>query len=573
MIDNAVLNFLKERKFKQSKKSPNKECQSFNKEYQISGNQMQLTLCFPDQFPYKLPSVYIPSSEHSLLLPHVEKDGKICLFQDGTTVIDFSRPVDIVETVLKKAIEILELGFSDDRKIELISEFDAYWRGSDHKGNAISLVTSNNIPRELFAASYEKKVPLERSVIIAENKNELVVFLKKYGATNYKEEKHTYYCPLLNAIEPPRYKEEITVGKIISIIKNHSSNESHEDFIKFLKSSKLPIYIVFSIPFKDYYVLYAVGIPHSNDRKKVNKGFRANKVNAKHEINFVIDEFIERISLNRFDADYLLKRSGATNMLNNKEILIIGIGSVGGFLADYLRASGIGKINVLDRETLTNENLHRHNLGMKFLNQNKAEAIKVFLDEKYTIGEVFAHNINAFSEIKGQFNGVDLVIDVSGDENLYRKNNSNFPSNIPLLFGWVEALGLGHHIVSSNIGSKKGCLECLYTSDEGMFVANQAMFSMPNQNLRRVHAGCSGYFLPHTNIDAINLAIDLSRCAIDILADRKKENFLRSSFGTRDIFLSEGFEFSKRAKLFKDEEIKNVTDFVALNCSKCGKME
>ena len=99
------------------------------------------------------------------------------------------------------------------------------------------------------------------------------------------------------------------------------------------------------------------------------------------------------------------------------------------------------------------------------------------------------------------------------------------------------------------------------------------MFCQPNQDVRKVYAGCSGSFLPYSNLDAIKLALEISYCAVDLLNGKVKRNFLKSTFGNKETFLNENLLLTKRASLFKDGECKTETTFSSKFCKKCNGLD
>lgn len=71
-----------------------------------------------------------------------------------------------------------------------------------------------------------------------------------------------------------------------------------------------------------------------------------------------------------------LRAGSAASRLVECRIAVIGIGAVGGFLADLLIRHGTGRLTVMDGERLRPGNCVRHALGHRYVGRNKADAIR-----------------------------------------------------------------------------------------------------------------------------------------------------------------------------------------------------
>jgi hypothetical protein len=155
------------------------------------------------------------------------------------------------------------------------------------------------------------------------------------------------------------------------------------------------------------------------------------------------------------------------NSLAEKRILLIGCGTVGGFLAQQLGQSGAGaaggRLTLADNDTLNGANLGRHLLGAPYLDRNKAEACADFLKEQLphldiaTIPRSILANLDALARY-------DLVIDATGDESLSIAINelavSKRPNFPPVLFTWLEGNGAAA-VAFMTDDAGLACLKCL----------------------------------------------------------------------------------------------------------------
>lgn len=103
--------------------------------------------------------------------------------------------------------------------------------------------------------------------------------------------------------------------------------------------------------------------------------------------------------------------------LTEKRILIAGAGSVGGYVALSLAASGVGLIRLHDRDELKTANLVRHASGKFGVGYNKAIAMAVTVDEHapWTTVEPKADNLPYDpAGLTSAIDGFDLIIDCTG---------------------------------------------------------------------------------------------------------------------------------------------------------------
>ena len=570
MTSAPIVEFLKSKKFYQNAKGD-----EFTHSYTENSLTIDLKIKFNEAFPFQLPDIIISNYDDLPFIPHVERNGKICLFQKDACIWDYNSEHEIINELIGKAKKTFEKGISDHSANELISEFPSYWNQSNahfFRGTPYSLINVDEKARGVFLFEMNKELNNSKWIIADDIKSALE-FSNRFDSKLHHFHQEALYLPLNHNFPPPDFRKVLEVKEIFKRINESSKIENKNFFNKFLKENKLPLLVALSMPFDESRILFALYLLKSNNQKNVQKGFRPNKIFASHELNFIQDDPCEKINFKRFDKDYLLKRTGARNCMNDKKALIIGCGSVGGYVAEYLASTGIGNIAIIDKDCLNNENLYRHCLGIQYYGQKKVEALKRYLELKYKDLNIDAHDLDAHTDINEKILNVDIVIILTGDENLNRVLNKKISKDTPLLFGWLEPLGIGTHVVSSNINKTKGCLECLYLSNQGEFQSNRAMFCKSGQDVRKGYAGCSGSFLPYSSLDAVRLALKIAYCSIDILNKKVEQNFLKSTLGDTQPFLSEGLKLEKRYRTFKEGETKIENNFFSKFCKECVKKQ
>ena len=90
--------------------------------------------------------------------------------------------------------------------------------------------------------------------------------------------------------------------------------------------------------------------------------------------------------MDRFERQVILPGFGPDGQarLRNAAVLVIGAGGLGCPILLYLAAAGVGKIGIVDGDSVAKSNLNRQVLyGEKDLGKNKAETAARHFQEKY----------------------------------------------------------------------------------------------------------------------------------------------------------------------------------------------
>ncbi|MEV8266232.1 ThiF family adenylyltransferase [Microbacterium sp. NPDC076911] len=104
--------------------------------------------------------------------------------------------------------------------------------------------------------------------------------------------------------------------------------------------------------------------------------------------------------------------------LGAKRVLVVGAGSIGSFICDYLARSGVGSLTIRDPDVLRPGNSVRHLVASQFAGFPKVTAIKYVLDQRpgsTTEVEVDTRSLRDAFEVPELLAEYDLVIDASAD--------------------------------------------------------------------------------------------------------------------------------------------------------------
>jgi len=346
---------------------------------------------------------------------------------------------------------------------------------------------------------------------------------------------------------------------------------------RWLGSKTLPAYILFSMPLAKNQGSVIIGArleeAVGDAKQRAQKGFRPHHVPASIETRFTRKSPVSRIEVRRLDASYLLPRGGAFKELFARTVVVVGCGAIGSNVAKDLASLGIGRIRLIDPEVLTAENIHRHVLGVAFLDQKKVEGMRIFLNRHYPhiLIEDRAEDVRTTLDKDAAFvTESDLIIIALGDETLELYLNDFLGQRMPRIHTWVEPLGVGGHVLGTGLGYQGGCFRCLFDRDEVLGIHNQSAFAAPGQQFQPAFAGCAGTFTPFGGVDAESTANEAARLASRILLNRQTSNTLISWRGDDADFSSAGFQLSARGKMVKPGDRKTETSFVRTDCLSCG---
>ena len=177
---------------------------------------------------------------------------------------------------------------------------------------------------------------------------------------------------------------------------------------------------------------------------------------------------IERIRGDAADLDYIYRRNlGSRQGLAGKSVLVLGCGTIGGFLAQQLAQCGAGiaggRLVLLDNGTLQTANLGRHFLGVPFLHWNKAKACASLINWMLPGANVEFVEGDALSY--PYFERFDLVVDATGEEALSIALNQRLidrrPGGRPHVFVWLMGNGALAQGIMVDQDDKRACLKCL----------------------------------------------------------------------------------------------------------------
>ena len=540
---------------------PSENLESEDKEcYFYQYKKFTLKIIISNDFPHSLPEIYLSNyMDFNKWYSHVGSEGKLCYISEDNLIWDFNNPSGLLKDCCEKVKELLDSWDTPKMTEELRKEFLSYWY--------ISCLKSK--PKYIDIQSYLSRVSTFE-------KHELVLSNQKYHLFNYgsqlkesiapqsKKSRDVYILPLKdsNPVIPPNPLNELTEATFKKMITGNLSSGVRRRFQKWCKTKRKSFILILSLPISDNKV------PQKNKgRKKIgSKGKKSKNGSFK----------ITPVYITRFDKEYRVSRTSQEYDFLNKKVVIVGLGSVGSFVANNLSKMGIEKLLLIDPDFLTVDNISRHYLGMDSITDNiqKVDALEDRLKKENPDLEIECEGIR-FQEIVRKnpnlFYEYDFVFSCVGDTKTNFEINHFFRKiGKTVLYCWLDPYGVGYHnlLVSP---PNNGCYMCM-NYENGYLVNNRASFAEENQIFEKRLASCYSSFIPYNVIAPSSLANKAIEVYLQYLdGEFSSENRLVSEIGSDKQFGKEGFTYSVRYyNCLKNSDLLNISLRINTSCPECN---
>lgn len=537
----------------------------------VYDDEFKLCIELGKGFPSDFPEIKI--IEGLKFLPHVSPDGIICLFNKESIMIKPDMPKELLLESFDRAVAIL--GADDSQKTdEIFREFFLYW--TNKSDLALRIFVNLKDAEEHEYKEYYVIGSNEKCLIVSNSLEESKALLINNLRCNPKEvERYKIRCvriKLRSSKLPPLMESKITWKSIREYILKNISGSQKRRFNRFLKLEGKIIkrLIILTIPSKYGDQNACFLIQHKSQKRKCSI---RNSPNCK----------LTAIVTSRIDQRYMLTRGGADMSIIKKEILLIGCGSVGGFLAESLCQCGIGSLDILDKEVLTVDNVHRHVLGFDdaMKGEYKSDLIKEHLEKRFPYVDIDSlcfkdRTAETFLKCPDRMKNYDLIVSATGDPTINLAINDalhKLDDAPPFIVCFNEPYGIGGHAIA--IVKNSACLKCLYSDPiSGELVPFQASFVKPGQSFLKTLSGCSSSFVEYSVLDSQQTAIFTTRLIIDTLNGNCSQTRLCSWVGTAEKLRNAGFMTSEYYDELEGEN--HFFDFKYINkskrCRTCGKL-
>lgn len=404
--------------------------------------ELTLYIAIPDP-PVTLPKVFISelSYEGIKFIPHINRDFNICVYDEGLNhVFNPSNFPEMVEEMIHKAKQIITKYHDSPEKLtEFEREFKAYWEISFNKNDIVresglSIITNTNLPYNGFSF----QTPFNGFQYLIYQESDLFEKFKYY--LDYRKIKYNKIEVFEITYDQKQPPFNLSFSESILRIKK-------EDFKRFKqtvnKYDLRHVLIFFKNTLGEFYGwVYNKTIPsYEAMLRHQRRKFTSWQIISGPDFR---SSLVERIIFSELTPDRLDNRTSGYVIQNKISVSIIGLGSVGSNLLNYLIKLPIKKFHLVDSDILKLENIYRYQYGVDYIGMNKSEIAKCNILNKNPFCEVITNGssvVEVLSDYRSLFDEYDLNIIVVGNTMLekFLLDHLIITHCIkPLIIIWVE---------------------------------------------------------------------------------------------------------------------------------------
>lgn len=462
-----------------------------------------------------------------LITRNIEIYGKshqgVCLYEDEAIVKSLFSTSEKIDFVIIQLLRLLNLTSSRQEK-EYQKEFLMYWNKSAVPNYRIELFITTS-DRHSWLNVYHDHDSDNTKRIVHPN-----IHLNDIKTRKLNKKVQALYIPIIDArrILPPKTNNGWTVADVLNVINDKQFTKipfsAFSELLTYSHSGK-SILIVFEMPTNSISVAFCCEI--------VFKNAGTMKLLRKIETN---TETIKVINTKRCDYEFLNSQIGNDLALIGKRVAIIGVGSLGSYIASEIVRIGIKDVVLFDKDIFNPENLMRHRGAFGWYNCNKTSVMKFQLEYFHPQINVIPINelVTAENIIKLVPQNIDLVIFTVGSSDVQLECNRRLKQayfSKPVMFCWLEGNGNIGHVLGIDY-SRQGCYQCLFTDDNGNWINNKINV-VPESELEQnlIRNGCGGTRVAYGNASLLQTTYMTLAAIRKVFSDNFDCNFLISFNG------------------------------------------
>lgn len=413
-----------------------------------------------------------------LVVPHMGVDCDICYIARGTVVLDIFDPVGQTLACLDQATEVFQDILAGKFCNDLEDEFYAYWAG------IFCLVDLRDARLGQQILTAVKNGP-DLYPVVTDDLQRTQAKLKQLGWTTVDCPAVTYRVKTTAKPRPHNMRWPIENVQQLLAWQGLLDKQCRKKLLERIQQGRATAALSVILIIESPLMTYGAWVDFRKDSPP-QRGARQKKVAPLFSLPVIPLEVI------RLDDQYMAERNQpGRKTLAGKRLVLVGCGTIGGYLADLLvkvgAGTGGGSLELVDFDGLKPQNLGRHRLGFSGLFNNKAVALKRELDA-FAPGANIAATPRDVREI--ELGAFDLLIDATGEESLGHWLARKY-QHAAILTVWIEGPGVAVRGVM-RVNEKGGCFRCLCDVNRaGLLQAVEG--EMPKLLAGQ---GCEGLYVP-----------------------------------------------------------------------------
>jgi len=546
-----------------------------------SDQSLRLRLLVDPDLPYSPPRLAVFPAPDVLNWPNLEPNGLLCIFPDGTMTSLFDLG-SVALTLLEDGQRLVNESLQGIGKDRFEDEFDTYWGLWNRRTkNFVSLCRPGGNTRWIFSYSFSE------FILVADSSDDIKSWGRNFSGKELKN-KWIEEIPFIVLEKPwhPMEYPKFVRNLLVNIRDDNNANEIVQEYLLTITNNNRKKILV-GFPGRNGFGFAGLVLPPIGDFlvekrrprtpiEKIGNGFRPGKLPGVVLLSRLCPVPLKSASVNRCDPSWVHGRdhNSQTELLKSKSVVFVGVGSLGSGVVELIAKVGVGKICLVDPDSIGPENASRHTLGVRPSSASKAEALGRELGRKFPhiSFEVFPVAWRrVYERTPKVFHSADLIISTVGEMaaegplNELASKSKDFP---PVIFGWLENNAAVGHVIGVN--GTRGCLFCLM--DE------LGQISMPVTRWKNITTYrvpmCGGVFQPYGAVELANVQAVLADYALDFLLSKIKKPFHKIWVGQKKLLGQENGDWNKEwekkyGELNNGGRVLDIPLAINKDCSVC----
>ena len=441
------------------------------------------------------------------IAPHIDSSGGICYLSRQSIALNIFDPVGQMLGCLNRAEKVLGQLLRNELIDDLAEEFFAYW-GSD----------TFHCYFDFRVGSHQK---LQAIVDLKYIRNVIVVFVTDDIERTFAKSKMLGYQVghathpverIFTKVEPRPLQHNwppATLGDLVQWQSIQDSRTARKIVERVSQAAERNApYLTVMIESPKFFYAFLVFLRIEGDSP--------NKVELRRR-SVLYSSSVVPLRGWRIDERYIIGRNvPGMKTLEHKKIVVVGCGTIGGYLAEMLvkagAGAGQGELVLVDSDTLSAANLGRHRLGFPSIGHNKADALRDELSRSMPDARLRSLPVDVR---KSNLAKADLIIDATGEQTVSDYLASSHTGTTQLNV-WIEGPGVAvRALIRRN--AQEACIQCLTR------LVRQGEYASIVEEMPKVYAGqgCESEYVPFPASVSMQAACLASEMVMDWAAGKE----------------------------------------------------